>query len=949
MSSPSPQLARGTPDPEPGRDVAAVLSAIADLYTELHHSPPAPDALRPESQLERDLGFDSLGRVELLHRIERSFDTELADETLGSVETIADLVKALGSAPGALAGKPTAGAAPPRLRDGTAERSFGTPTAAATLTEVLEWHVAEHPQAIHCVLLGEGQPTPLTYAALHEGALGVAGGLRRGGVQRDATVALMLPTAVEYLHAFFGVLLAGAIPVPIYPPTRPSLLEEHIHRHAGLLGNAGVDALITFHEARIAARLLQNRVPSLRHIWSVADLRRAARPAAFREPLTTDSIAMLQYTSGSTGAPKGVILSHADLLANIRAMGKLMRATSADVFVSWLPLYHDMGLIGAWLGSLYFGCLLVLMPPTAFLARPVRWLRAIEDYRGTLTASPNFGYELCARRLADRELEGLDLASLRLAFNGAEPVYPETLERFCARFAPYGFRPEAMTPVYGLAEAAVGLSFPPLGRGPHVDCIDGARMRNTGRADPIANAPTALRFVSCGAPLPGYQVRIVDEGRAEVPERIEGTLEFTGPSATTGYYHNPTATAGLRRGEWCDSGDRAYIANGEIYITGRVKDIIIRRGRHIYPEELEHAVAELDGVRKGCVVAFGTRAAETATERLVVLAETSENDPDLRGRLQTRINDRIIDCIGEPPEEVVLARPHTVLKTSSGKLRRAATRAAYEDGSLWRASASPSAQMLRLIGESALLTVRHWREAAARTAYGTYAWGVLLALGAPVFVLTLAITDRARAWQLNHRAAKWLIRACRLPLTVSRESTAELPAPHIIVTNHSSYLDSVFVAALLPAPHLFVAKRELEPVPVLGAYLKKLGTLFIERFAPVESVAEVERIQEAIARGNSVIIYPEGTFTREPGLRPFHLGAFQVAIAAGVPVIPLALRGTRNVLRDGEWLPRRTQVSAVVGRPLTARAGGDCFAAALSLRDAARTELLRHCGEPDLP
>ena len=351
-----------------------------------------------------------------------------------------------------------------------------------------------------------------------------------------------------------------------------------------------------------------------------------------------------------------------------------------------------MGLIGAWLGSLYFGCLLVIMPPTAFLTRPVRWLQAIHQYRGTLTASPNFGYELCARRLSDPDLTGLDLSSLRIAFNGAEPVYPDTLQRFSRRFAAFGFRAEAMTPVYGLAEVAVGLTFPPMGRGPIVDSIDRSTMMRERRAVSVApNVPNDLRFVSCGRPLPGYRLRLLDEAGLEVPERVEGVLQFTGPSATSGYFHNPEATARLVHGEWRDTGDRAYLASGELYITGRIKDMIIRRGQHIYPDEIENAIGELAGVRKGCVVAFGTKEPTTATERLVVLAETRLTDASLRARLNTQINECVVKCIGEPPEEVVLAAPHTVLKTSSGKLRRAATRAAYEDHSLGHAPGRPVA------------------------------------------------------------------------------------------------------------------------------------------------------------------------------------------------------------------------------------------------------------------
>jgi acyl carrier protein len=928
--------------------VEAVQEVVSALYTELHHAQPDPGAVRLNSRLDRDLGLDSLGRVELVLRLEQRFGVHLPAAALSSAETVADLIVFVNSAANAGGIEPRVAAIPrpiPALRP-----PQGTPRAATTLNEVLAWHTERHPQTTHAVVLADEQAHPVTYAQLAEGARGIAGALQHAGVQSGASVALMLPTSVEYLYAFFGVLLAGAVPVPIYPPTHASQIEEHVHRHASVLSNAAVYALITVPEARVIAHLLRTKVPNLRHILSAAEL------AAQREPFqplgsrpSADSTAMLQYTSGSTGSPKGVVLTHANLLANIRAIGSQISVKESDVFVSWLPLYHDMGLIGAWLGSLYFGCLLVIMPPTAFLTRPVRWLQAIHQYRGTLTASPNFGYELCARRLTDSDLTGLDLSSLRIAFNGAEPVYPDTLQRFSHRFAPCGFRAEAMTPVYGLAEVAVGLTFPPMGRGPIVDSIDRSTMMRERRAvSRPPNGPNVLRFVSCGRPLPGYRVRILDEAGTEVPERVEGALQFTGPSATSGYFHNQEGTARLVHGEWRDTGDRAYLAAGELYITGRIKDMIIRRGQHIYPDEVENAIGELAGVRKGCVVAFGTKEATTATERLVVLAETRLTDALLRAELKTKINECVVRCIGEPPEEVVLAAPHTVLKTSSGKLRRAATRAAYEDRSLGHAPGRPVVQMLRLVIEGAMGRLQRARAASAHAAYGLYVWSVFFVIGIPAALRIALCREPAQAWHLTHRVASWLVCAWSIPFSVKWQTAIDLPVPHLIVANHCSYMDSIFAAALLPQPHIMVAKAELQRIPVVRAFLRALGTIFVERSARGEHLSELDQIKQALARGTSIIIFPEGTFTPVTGLRPFQLGAFEIAVATGSPVIPVSLYGTRLVLRDGQWLPRRLPVGAVVGAPLAMPSGEEAFAAAVQLRDTARAHILRHCGEPDL-
>lgn len=925
-----------------------VLEVVRSLYVELHRGQPPRGRLDLGSTLERDLGFDSLARVELLRRLEDRFRLTLPEATLSSVDTVDGLLRACGAADASLHLPRAAAAAPgtaaPFMRP---TGQVGEPSDATTLNEVLDWRADRQPESVHAIVITDDVPAPLTYAGLRRGASSVAARLLRAGVHSGSTVALMLPTGIDYLHAFFGVLLAGAVPVPIYPPARLSQLEEHVRRHAGILTNAGVRALLTFAQARAVARLLASRVPSLEHVLAVESVRGEEGLHGGARGVAAGSTALLQYTSGSTGDPKGVVLTHADLLANIRAMGRAGGVSDADTFVSWLPLYHDMGLIGAWLESLYFGCPLVLMSPTAFLLRPARWLRAIHDYRATLSGSPNFGYELCAARVQERELRGLDLSSWRIAFNGAEPVYPHTLERFAQRFAPYGFRREAMTPVYGLAEAAVGLTLPPLGRGARIDAVDRTELTGAGRALPVLEERTdTLRFVSCGRALPGYRVRIMGPQDSEQPERTEGRVQFTGPSATAGYYRNEDATERLRRGEWRETGDRGYLADGELFVTGREKDLIIRRGRHIYPEEIEQAVGALQGVRKGCVVAFGAGGPSSATERLVVLAETGYTEAKRRMELSARINERVVDILGEPPEEIVLAPAHTALKTSSGKLRRAATRAAYEAGSLGRARAHPAIQTLRLASGAIPPVLRRLARRGARIAYGVFAWLAVAAITLPACLLSLLVPGQRRAWRVTHVAARWVVRACAIPVSVDRNMN-DLTHPHVIVANHCSYADAIMVMALLPAPHRFVAHSWLARVPLLGAWLGKLGTVFIGRTEPIESGGTKAKppLDEA---ADSLVVFPEGTFTDVSGLRPFYLGAFEYAAAANLPVIPMALRGMRTVLRDGHVLLRRRPVTVTVGAALERSSAEDAFPAAVRLRDAARDHILRHCGEPDL-
>ena len=459
------------------------------------------------------------------------------------------------------------------------------------------------------------------------------------------------------------------------------------------------------------------------------------------------------------------MLTHANLLANIRAMAQAVDASSRDVFVSWLPLYHDMGLIGAWLGSLYAGFPLVVMSPMTFLARPERWLWAIHRFRGTLSAAPNFAYELCLKRIDEAQLAGLDLSSWRMAFDGAEAVSPDTITRFTERFARYGFRSSVMTPVYGLAESSVGLLFPPRGRGPLIDRVRREPFVVQGKAIPTgADDINPLRFVACGRPIAGHEVRIVDETGLEVGERVEGHLEFKGPSATSGYYRNPEQTKRLFRGEWLDTGDRAYMAEGEVYVTGRVKDIIIRGGRHIYPDEIEEAVGALPGVRKGCVAAFGSPDPGSGTERLVVLAETRETGDAAREALREAISRATIDRLGEPPDEIVLAPPHSVLKTSSGKIRRSATKDLYLRGQLGRPPRTRLLSKLRLGTAAAGEVLRVVGRRVGRVLYALRLLFTLVPACLVFWVVALCVPSRQGSVRLARLGSSWALRllGCRL-------------------------------------------------------------------------------------------------------------------------------------------------------------------------------------------
>ncbi len=932
-------------------DTTRLLTVIRDLATELHPRQQAPDQVTLDSSLDRELGFDSLGRVELLVRLEQEFDITLPEEVLASADVPRDLLRAVIGAHGV--SKVVVPEAAEAVVLGAADPA---PRSANTLVEAFEWHVTAHPDRPHIRLYSDDDDGEvITYGGLWAGAEKVASGLQQLGLRPGESVVIMLATGRDYFQCFLGTLLAGGVPVPIYPPARPSQVEDHLRRHVVIVDNCRAGVMITMPEAVRLAQLMRAQAPRLRHLVTPGDIEDKATGDYQRPALVPEDIAFLQYTSGSTGSPKGVILTHANLLANIRAMGESLNVSADDVFVSWLPLYHDMGLIGAWLGTMYFAVPVVIMSPLAFIARPQRWLWAIHRFRGTISAAPNFAYELCLNRIGDQDLEGLDLSSWRLAANGAEAVSPETIERFATRFADFGFKPETMAPVYGLAECSVGLAFPPVGRQPLIDRVHRTALMENGRAEPAhEDEPYALRFVACGQPLPGHQVRIVDSHGRELPDRHQGRLQFLGPSATSGYLRAPEQTRDLFDGAWLDSGDKAYIAEGDIFITGRAKDIIIRAGRNLYPEEMEEEVGKVEGVRSGRVAVFGSPDPATGTERLIILAETRDKDEAVLAEQRRQITAIATDLSGTPPDDIVLAPPDTILKTSSGKIRRAACRERYERGEIGRGGRSLWLQIARVALSSVFPQMRRSLRDLGTALYAGYAW-VVFGLAAILLWPTLVILP-VEAWRWWFGRGALAVLTTITGLRVRLQGGGNLPSKDqacVFVVNHQSYLDGFTLIAALKRTFSFVAKAELKGNVFARAILSRFGTEFVERFDFSRSVEDANRIAERGRGGRSLLFFAEGTLTRMPGLLPFRMGAFEAAVAAKLRVVPLALKGTRWVLRDGSWFPRRGQITVIAGPPIDtakilATFGDDAFAAAVELREQTRRWILRYSGEPDL-
>lgn len=922
-----------------------LITVVTDLVREVRGPGASISAITLSSRLDRDLGIDSLGRTELVMRIEQAFRTRLPISVMAEANTVDDLLTALEMA----ASEPGKAEAHSVVPEAPEPAPTVAPAAEAkTLIEALEWHVARNPDRPQVTVLQDESIVlaTMTYGALSKAARAVAAGLIARDVALGDRVAVMLPTGAEFFTAFFGILYAGAVPVPIYPPMQLSQLEDYLRRQAKILENAEAKVLVTVPEALRLGGLLRGLVASLSAIESVENLRASPAPATLPRIDDAAATALIQYTSGSTGDPKGVVLSHANLLANIRAMFAAIHATPADTLVSWLPLYHDMGLIGAWLAPLYAGARCYIMSPLSFLVHPQSWLWACHRYRATISAAPNFAFELCLKQIDDADLKGLDLSSLRLVANGAEPVSIRTLRRFIERFGRYGFRSTAMAPVYGLAECAVAVALPPPDRQPLIDRVDREALTRRGIAEPAAaDDANAVEIVACGRPLPGHEVRIVDDADREVEERREGRLEFRGPSATSGYFHNEIKTRELFRGNWLDSGDRAYMADGDVFITGRIKDIIIRAGQHVYPQELEEAVGDIAGIVKGAVAAFGVVDPASETERIVVLAETEQTDAAEREALSARARNVITTIMGSPPDEIVLVDPGTVPKTSSGKIRRAAARERYLARQLDLPRRALRWQIMRLwftgLGGQSKRLFRKLRE----HLYAAWWWAVLAICVACGTIAVITLPRRAWRWTAVRTLARAALVAMGIPLTV--RGAHRLPKDHaVVVFNHASYADAIVAAAVLPGEPAYLVKRELAGGHFSGPLLRRLGALFVERYDLTSGFSDTAAAAAYAHEGRVVVVFPEGTFTRQPGLLQFFTGAFKIASEAGVPVYPGVLRGTRSILRSDQWYPRWGRVDVEILDPIAPR--GMDFESILMLRDAVRKSVLDRCGEPDL-
>ncbi len=515
----------------------------------------------------------------------------------------------------------------------------------------------------------------VTWARLHEDAQGVAAALQARGVGPGVHVALLGPTTRALVTAIQATWLAGGTLVCLPLPMRLGSIEEFVAQTRRRIANADAALVVVDPELEPFLSVEPGDPPLVR----LDELR--GRPAAWERPADDpERLAIIQFTSGSTADPKGVMLPHRCLLENIDAIVEGAALDSDDVGVSWLPLYHDMGLIGLLMTPMLTGFDLGLAPPQDFLASPGDWMRWVASERATITGGPNFSYALAARAL--RRLDGLDLSRWRIALNGAEPIDPASVEAFIESGAAHGLDGKSAFCVYGMAEATLAISFPEPGTGMSVDTVDREVLEHERVAAPVPASDVARRLPLLGRTLRGLELRVCDpETGAPRGDREVGELELRGTSVTPGYYRREDVTRTMFHDGWLRTGDLGYLVDGEVVVCGRIKDVIIVGGRNVFPEEVERAAAVVEGVRAGNVIAFGT-AGRRGKEGIVVVAETRSATAT---EVRDDVIDRVCDAVGIPPLDVVLVQPGSLPKTSSGKLQRSVCKDQYRDDHLTRA------------------------------------------------------------------------------------------------------------------------------------------------------------------------------------------------------------------------------------------------------------------------
>ncbi len=489
--------------------------------------------------------------------------------------------------------------------------------------------------------------------------------------KQGEAVALIVNEPEAFIDAFVACTIAGVVAVPVSPPAPNTDMNWYQSLLLHILQQSGARTLVT---TEALASLFDQR-PEFLTVTTVEDMMTSPDTSCAPALLSPDDTCFIQFTSGSTGKPKGVVVSYGNLDANVHAIGQQLAVTPEDTAVSWLPMHHDMGLIGKVLTPMYYRCQMVYLPTQKFIRSPAKWFQAITEFKATITFAPNFALSLMAKRI--KPGQQIDLSSIRVLGCGAEPVNAEVVNTFCERFAEYGFNPNAIVPCYGMAEATLALSF---GHAPHpfqTLSIDKKQYDN-GNIRHAEQGVEAINLVSCGFPVDGHTIDIVDENDQLLPEGFVGQVRAQGPSISRGYLNNQEANQEAFKHGALYTGDAGFMYEGQLYISGRMKDVIIVNGRNIYPQDIEWHLDQLEQLRMGSSVAVGISGANT--ESFVIICETKQASATLEQQIIQQCN----RATGLIPEDIVMIKPGQLPKTTSGKVKRQAAKKLYINNALNR-------------------------------------------------------------------------------------------------------------------------------------------------------------------------------------------------------------------------------------------------------------------------
>jgi fatty-acyl-CoA synthase len=557
-----------------------------------------------------------------------------------------------------------------------------------------------------------------SFTAIERMTARFGGALQALGLKKGDRVALILPNNDDFVLSFLGAIRAGIIPAPIYPPMALGQLQAYLDNTRHIVAKSGARVLVTTAKIKRLLGTVQSACPALEQVVAIEGIRESNEPLR-AEKVGLDDVAFLQFTSGSTSRPKGVTLTHANLAANIKCiMEDGLRSGPEDVGISWLPLYHDMGLIGFVLAPLYHLVPIVYIPALLFLKRPVTWFQVITRHKGSIAYAPNFAYALCIKRIKPAELEGLDLSTWRVAGCGAEPIRPETLEGFATTFEKIGFKKTALLPSYGMAESALAVAFTELGEGVKTLAVNGPELWERGHVQVVPEEDdSAVRLVSCGREFPGHTIRVFDPNDAgserPLAEGVVGELRVGGPSLMRGYWEDAERTRESFAGGLLKTGDLGFLEDGHVFVCGRSKELVIVNGRNYYPQDMEWEASKVAGVRRGNVVAFGARdpsGVERDRERVILAFEVQE--PERMGQTATLVAEvrrAVQEGMGLTLDDVIPLPPGALPKTSSGKLQRAKTRELYETGELMGRTGARDAKTLDVAKQAAISQLNYFK------------------------------------------------------------------------------------------------------------------------------------------------------------------------------------------------------------------------------------------------